>query len=339
MAWSAACHWPEDLSGHAHREPYVNANARVGFQVVANASSDGRGAGGRAVPREARRAALTGRASPAIHQRELGLRLRELRHQSGLTAEQVGERLGCSAAKISRMETGARRASLSDVQGLCRIYGVADPAELIGLAREALEPGWWSEYDTLSLHPYIGLEQDAVAITSYTMYYAPPLLQTADYAEAVIRAIGRRMEDRVLAQRVAARMRRQELLKRPNSPRYRALLDEAVLHRLVGGSAVMRAQLDVFASFLADRRGSLQVIPFAAGGHASADSNFDMLEFGEDNRQQPVVYVETLTGALYLKRSAEISRYAETIEYLREAALSVHDSLALITRIRDRYSD
>src|ERR1035438_7492728 len=105
------------------------------------------------------------------------MRLRELRIGLGLTVEEVRERLLCSATKISRLETGTRRASLRDVRDLCQIYGVTDQAmadELMSLARQAREPGWWTQYDDLRLDPYLGLEQEAVAITSFSMYYVPP---------------------------------------------------------------------------------------------------------------------------------------------------------------------
>ncbi|HXP18763.1 MAG TPA: helix-turn-helix transcriptional regulator [Streptosporangiaceae bacterium] len=306
---------------------------------MANANGDGRQP--RPARRQpARRGAIVEGANPTVRQRELGLRLRELRLTRGLTVEQVGAELLCSATKISRLETGTRRASLRDVRDLCRAYGVTDPAEaenLMNLARQARELGWWSRYEDLRLDPFIGLEQDAAAITSYTMYYVPPLLQTPEYARAVIRGIGRRMDARVLDQRVEARMRRQDLLEQPHPPHYRALLDEAVLHRQVGGSVVMRAQLGKILVWATGDKGSIQVIPFAAGAHASADSNFDLLEFGENTRQDPVVYVEGLVGALYHERPTEITRYRETIEYLRESALSIQDSLALVARIRDTH--
>jgi transcriptional regulator with XRE-family HTH domain len=112
-------------------------------------------------------------ANPTVRQRELGMRLREFRHARELTVEEVGERLLCSATKISRLETGARRASLRDVRDLCQIYGVTDQAEadgLMSLARQAREPDWWTQYDDLRLDPYISLEQEAVAITSFSMY-------------------------------------------------------------------------------------------------------------------------------------------------------------------------
>jgi transcriptional regulator with XRE-family HTH domain len=272
-----------------------------------------------------------------VRQRELGARLREFRVALGLTVEEVGERLLCSATKISRLETGARRASLRDVRDLCQIYGVTDQAEadgLMALARQAREPGWWTQYDDLRLDPYIGLEQEAVAITSFSMYYVPPLLQTSDYARAIIKGIARKMDPKTLDQRVEARLRRQRLLERETPPRYRALLDEAVLHRQVGGSAVMQAQLDKILKCATDEVANVQVVPFDVGAHAAADSNFDLLEFGEDSLQGPVVYVEGLLSHLYQERPAEIARYREAIEYLRDSALNARDSMALIAQLR-----
>ncbi|HTX83596.1 MAG TPA: helix-turn-helix transcriptional regulator [Streptosporangiaceae bacterium] len=280
-------------------------------------------------------------ANPTVRQRQLGMRLRELRTALGLTVEQVGAELLCSATKISRIETGARRASLRDVRDLCRVYGVAEPAPLMDLAREAREPGWWSHFDNLGsdIHPFIGLEQEAVAITSYSMYYVPPLLQTADYARAVIRGIARRIDSRVLSDRVEARLQRQRRLDATSPPRYRALADEAVFHRPVGGFEVMRGQLDKILGWAALDRGSIQVIPFSAGEHASADSNFELLEFGSNTRLSPVVHVEGLVTNQILERPADVACYREAIEYLRESALSVRDSMKLITEIRDSYSN
>jgi transcriptional regulator with XRE-family HTH domain len=275
-----------------------------------------------------------------VRQRELGMRLRELRNGLGLTVEEVAEQLLCSATKISRLETGTRRASLRDVRDLCGIYGVTDQAEadeLMRLASRAREPGWWTKYDEPILSPYIGLEQEAVAITSFSMYVVPALLQTSDYARAIIKGIERRMDSDVLDQRVEARLRRQELLEQETPPRYRALLDEAVLHRQVGGAAVMQAQLDKILKCGAEERATIQVLPFNAGAHASTDSNFIVLEFGESSRQRPVVFVEGLFSNRYQERPIEIERYREALEYLRDAALSPRDSTSLITEIRSTH--
>ncbi|HXB50252.1 MAG TPA: helix-turn-helix transcriptional regulator [Streptosporangiaceae bacterium] len=276
-----------------------------------------------------------------MRQRELGIRLRELRIGLGLTVEQVGAELLCSATKISRIETAARRTSLRDVRDLCRVYGVQDPAPLMELARQSREPGWWSHYDDLGSHsnPYIGLEQDAVGITAYSMYFVPALLQTSDYARAVIRGIERKIETRVLNDRVEARLLRQRRLDAASPPRYRALADEAVLRRQVGGPAVMRAQLDKILTWATLDRGSIQVIPFSAGAHASADSNFELLEFGDNSRQAPVVFVEGLVTNQIHERPTDIARYREAIEYLRDSALNTADSAALVAAIRGEYTD
>lgn len=280
-------------------------------------------------------------ANPTVRQRELGFRLRALRRAKDLTVEDVAARLECSATKISRIETGARRVSLRDVRDLCDLYGVIDQEqvdELTSLARQAREPGWWSRYDDPWLHDaYIGLEQGATAITNYSMYWVPGLLQTPDYARGVVRAWRRRIDPRAIDERVDARMRRQRILHQSSPPRYRALLDEAVIRREVGGPAVMSEQLGKILDWAADGNGSVQVIPFTVGAHASVDSNFDLFEFEPDTAQHPVVCVESLTGALYYERPAEIARYSDAVESLRESALSLPASLDLIFRVRESY--
>lgn len=256
-----------------------------------------------------------------------------------MTVEDVGAELLCSATKISRLETGSRRASLRDVRDLCRVYGVADPQELMDLAKQARELGWWSRFGEPRHEPYIGLEQEAVSITSYTMYYIPPLLQTSDYAKTIIRGIGRKMDPQVLRDRAEARLMRQRRLAAATPPHYRALADEAVFHRVVGGPQVMRGQLDKILAWATRDKGSIQVIPFSAGAHASADSNFELLEFGENTSQDPLVYVEGLVGSLYHEREADVARYREAIEYLRESALSTQDSVDFIVKVRESYSN
>jgi transcriptional regulator with XRE-family HTH domain len=296
--------------------------------------SSASGEGQRLPPR--RRPAAEG-ANPTLRQRELGLRLRDLRIGRGLTVEDVGEQLECSATKISRLETAARRANPRDVRDLCQIYGVTDQAEideLMDLARLGRQPGWWTQYSDLKLSPFIGLEQEATAITSFSLYYVPPLLQTADYARAIIKGIVPHIEPSILHERVEARIRRQQLLEKEARPRYRALLDEAVLHRLVGGPAVMAAQLDKILKHQEDQTAAIQVIPFTIGAHSGADSNFDFLEFEESSVQGPVVFVEGLFSNLYQERPAEIRRYREAIDQLRDASLSLRDSMLLISQIR-----
>lgn len=281
---------------------------------------------------------MTG-TSPTVRQRELGARLRKLRTDLSLTVEDVGEKLLCSATKISRMETGARRPSLRDVRDLCGLYGVDEPtsAELMALAREAREQGWWMQYGDLAVGAYIGLEEAATSITCYTMYYVPALLQTEEYARAIIKAIAPKMDPKIHQERVEVRLRRQRLLDRDSPPNYRVLLDEAVLHRRVGSSAVMVAQLDKVLKLERDGKATVQVIPFEVGAHAAQDSNFVLLEF--DEPLPPVVFIEGLTNHQYQERKADLARYREAIENLRDSALSPRDSVLLMTEMRKVHAE
>jgi len=278
-------------------------------------------------------------ASPTVRQRELGLRLRQLRSELNLTVEDVAERLLCSATKISRMETGARRPSLRDVRDLCAIYDVdkSGSQELMTLARQARELGWWKQYDDLRLDPYIGLEQEASSITCFMMFHMPGLLQTEDYARAVIRDIAPRIDPKILEQRVEVRIRRQELLEREDAPRYRVLLDEAVLRRRVGGPKVMTAQLDKILQCQQENKATIQVIPFDIGAPAAQDSNFVLLEFS-DPILSPVVYVEGLTTNSIFERPSDLERYREAVEHLRDSALSPRDSVTRLTEVRNSYA-
>lgn len=279
-------------------------------------------------------------ASPTLRQRELGLRLRKLRTGLGMTVEEVADKLLCSPAKVSRMETAARRPWPRDVRDLCALYGVdeADAAELMQLARQAQEQGWWTKYEDLNLSPYIGLEQEASSITCYCMYYVPALLQTEDYARAIIKAILPGIEPNVLEQRVEARLRRQQLLERENPPRYRVLLDEAVLHREVGSAALMAAQLARIVELVHVGKATVQVIPFDVGAYPASDCAFVLLEFAEPVLP-PVVYVEGLTTSQYHERPADLAQYREAVEYQRDFALSPRDSVQLLEDMRKTYAN
>lgn len=275
--------------------------------------------------------------SPTLRQRELGLRLRKLRNGLGMTVEEVAERLLCSPAKISRMETATRRPAQRDVRDLCALYGVdeAVTAELMQLTRQAREQGWWTQYEDLNLYPYIGLEEDASSITHYTMQAVPALLQTEDYARAVIKTVLPGIHPKILQDRVEARLRRQQLLQRENPPRYRVLLDEAVLHRQVGSPELMAAQLGKIVEVVLAGRATVQVIPFEVGAIA-ADNMFVLMEF-IDSTLSPVVYVEGLTSSQYHERPADVAQYRETIEFQRDSALSPRESMQRIEEKRKAY--
>lgn len=277
--------------------------------------------------------------NPTVRQRELGRRLREQRLEHELTVEDVAEKLLCSATKISRLETGTRRPSLRDVRDLCGLYDVdKDTAdELMELAKGAREQAWWTQYEDLKLDPYLGLEEVATAITSFTTFYLPALLQTEEYTREVIKKVAPKMDPEIYRQRVEVRMRRQEVLERDNRPRYRVLLDESVLHRPVGGPALMAAQIKKILQAEREGKASIQIIPFDFGVLAAEDSNFVLLEFDDTTSISPTVFVEGLTRNQYLENSTDVVRYKEAIDYLRYSALNARDSVEHITEMLKRY--
>jgi transcriptional regulator with XRE-family HTH domain len=276
--------------------------------------------------------------SPIARQHELGTRLRALRTERGMTVEEVAAELLCSTTKISRLETAARRPSLRDVRDLCVLYDLDQQMsrELMSLAREAREAGWWTEYADLGLDPLIGLEQEATSITCYSMYYMPGLLQTEEYSELIIKTVAPKMDLHVVQQRTAARMRRQEVLGE-NGPFYNVLLDEMVFRRGVGNSSLMAAQVSKVLQLVHGNRITVQVIPFKAGAYAAADSYFVLLEFDDESNLWPVVYIEGLTDNQYLQRGPDIARYRETVEYLRDRALDPDGSIEFMENVRKEY--
>jgi transcriptional regulator with XRE-family HTH domain len=277
--------------------------------------------------------------NPTVRQRELARRLRDQRLEHGLTVEDVADKLLCSATKISRVETGARRPSLRDVRDLCGVYNVdgATTNELMELARGAREQGWWTHYEDLKLDPYLGLEEVATAITSFTTFYLPALLQTEEYTREVIKKVAPMMDPDIYRQRVEVRMRRQEVLEKKDRPNYRVLLDESVLRRPVGGPTLMAAQIEKILQAEREGKVAIQIILFNFGVPAAQDSNFVLLEFDETTKISPTVFVEGLAYNQYMERKAEVDRYQEAIDYLRHSALNARDSVEHITEMLKHY--
>jgi hypothetical protein len=252
-----------------------------------------------------------------------------------LTVEEVAHELLCSTPKISRIETGTRSPTLRDVRDLCRLYHVSDEEQgrLMTLAREAKQQGWWNKFDDLAIDSLIGLEIEAKRISSHEAAIVPWAFQTEQYARAVIKGILPRIDDRILNERVSARMTRQELLRSPQPPHLWSLIDESALRRAVGGNRVMREQLSKILEVAATPNVTMQVVPFEAGAQPGLDNTFTLLEF-DSSVQSPVVFVENLTGNLYLERDADIERYREVLEHLRACALSPASSAKFVEEIR-----
>jgi Domain of unknown function (DUF5753)/Helix-turn-helix domain len=256
-----------------------------------------------------------------------------------MTAEDVTARLLFSPTKLSRIETGHSGASPRDIRDLCVLYQVTDPAQrehLMALAREGKQRGWWQDYD-LPYATYVGLEAEAVAIDVYQSGAVPGLLQTEEYAHAMLVAGLPPLNAQELEQRVQARLTRQALLVQADRPpQYYAILDEAALRRRVGGPEVMRAQLQRISQSAQLANVTVQVIPFDMGAHPAMESVFSILSF-EQPLVSDVVYVEGLVGNIYLERRPDVEKYRKIFAQLRTIALSAEDSMPLISSIAASY--
>jgi transcriptional regulator with XRE-family HTH domain len=277
---------------------------------------------------------MAGDRSPTLRRRELGRRLRELR--AGRTIQEVADALTVSPPTISRIETGVRTATRRNILALCELYGVDDSlqTQLLNLAREASEPGWWHKYDDLAIDPLIGLEIEAVRINSYEPCVIPWMFQTTEYARSVIRGTSPEMADTVLEERVEARLTRQELLTKEPSPYIWSVVDESALRRMVGGVEVMRSQLSRVVELSALPNVTVQVVPFSLGAYPGLKNAFTFLQFAS---QLPVVFVESTAGDLYLEREGDLARHEESLLHLRAGALDPDSSIRLIKEVKKTF--
>jgi transcriptional regulator with XRE-family HTH domain len=268
----------------------------------------------------------------------LGAQLRRLRETAGVSPEKAAYEIRASRSKISRMENGRVAFKLRDVDDLLILYGVTDRqqrSQVLLLARQSTAPDWWAKYGDILpgwFETYLGLESAAVSIRSFEVQFVPGLFQTEDYARAVTRLGHHSASDDEIDRRVALRLRRQELLTRPDPPRIWAVMDEAVLRRSHGGAAVMSSQLRRLVEAAELPHVSFQIVPFSRGGHAGAGGAFLILRFGE--RDLPdVVYIEQLTSAVYLDQRPDVEHYLEVVDQLSGEALTPAETRAFIERV------
>jgi transcriptional regulator with XRE-family HTH domain len=271
-----------------------------------------------------------------VRRRRLAAELRRLREAAGLTCDEAAQRLDCSASKISRIETGRVLASPRDVRDLLAIYGAADDqrGSLIQLAREARKKGWWQGYgDGVEPHlaTYLGMESEASEIRQYSVARIPILLQTEDYARAVVTA-GRAGTGTYPgpADRVVEMMQERQRLAEATPPQMWAVMDEAALHRKVGGREVMREQIEHLIELSSQETTVLQFIPFSSGAYPALDLPFVILGF-PDQADLDVAAIGYPTGVLWIEEMADVHRYNVLFHHLQAAALSLADSAALLT--------
>ncbi|MET8034598.1 MULTISPECIES: helix-turn-helix domain-containing protein [unclassified Streptomyces] len=273
---------------------------------------------------------------PTTRRRQLGADLRRLRERKGMTLEEAGARVGISKATLSRYETKEGSVKWPAVDALCREYDVTEVERLalVELAKGAKIQGWWrSLADPIpdSMNLMLTLEDEVVREDHYACMYIPGLLQTRAYAEAVHRASEMHCPEREVQHMVDIRMKRQELLHRDEPPHIWCVIDEAAIRRSVGGRQVMREQLQHLLALAELPHVTIQILTFSTGAHAAAVGSFAILRGPAPDLD--VVYVDVLSGGLFMEKQQELERYRLAFQYLSAQALDLESSAALIRRI------
>ncbi|MFJ2606794.1 helix-turn-helix domain-containing protein [Streptomyces sp. NPDC091279] len=265
----------------------------------------------------------------------LGSQLRRLREARGITREAAGYSIRASESKISRMELGRVSFKTRDVEDLLTLYGITDEAErnsLLSLAREANVAGWWHSYSDVLPNwfpTYVGLEGAASLIRVYEVQFVHGLLQTEEYARAVVRRGMKGASTTDIEKRVALRLERQKYLVSENAPDFHIVLDEAALRRPYGDREVMRGQLQHLIEFSEHPNIRLQIMPFGFGGHSGESGAFTILSFPESDLSD-VVYMEQLSSALYLDKHEDVIQYETALKELQQDSPGPDESRDLL---------
>jgi transcriptional regulator with XRE-family HTH domain len=275
---------------------------------------------------------------PTVLRMMLGSQLRRFREAAGVSPEQAAYEIRASRSKISRMEHGRVGFKGRDVDDLLTLYGVQDDqvrVKLLTYAQQASTPGWWSKYDDVLpdwFESYLGLEGAASVIRTFELQFVHGLFQTEAYARAVTTLGNKSASPEEVDRRVSVRLKRQDVLAGFEPPQVWSVMDEAVLRRPVGGRRVMRHQLAHLIDVASLPRVTIQVVPFASGGHAAAGGSFTVLRFAEPDVPD-IVYIEQLTSALYLDGRGDVDHYVQVMNDLSTEALTPDRSAALLAEI------
>lgn len=276
-----------------------------------------------------------GEPGSVVRRMLLGSQLRRLRETRGITREAAGYSIRASESKISRMELGRVSFKTRDVEDLLTLYGITDGQErtsLLSLAKEANVAGWWHSYSDVlpSWFPtYVGLEGAASLIRVYEVQFVHGLLQTAEYAHAVVRRGMKGADVADVERRVALRLERQKHLVAEDAPQFHIVLDEAALRRPYGGRDVMRGQLQHLIEMSERPNVRLQIMPFGFGGHSGEGGAFTILSFPESDLSD-VVYLEQLSSALYLDKPEDVTQYETALAELRQDSPGPDESRDLL---------
>ncbi|OON74750.1 helix-turn-helix domain-containing protein [Streptomyces tsukubensis] len=279
------------------------------------------------------------RSAPTVGQVVLGRRLQDLRERAGFSRDEAAKVLRVAPATVRRMETAEVSLKIPYLQLLLQSYGItADEAEaFVSLAEEANKPGWWQRFHDILpgwFSMYVSLEGAAGLIRTYEPHFVPGLLQTEEYALAVMRsgAIGRTSPEEI-ERHVALRMQRQALLDREDAPRLWVVMDETALRRPAGGSDVMRDQIDKLLEASLRPNVTLQVAEFAAGPHPGTYGPFVLFRFAVPELPD-MVYSEYLTGAVYLDARPEVATYLEVMDHMAAHAATAHRTREILRDLR-----
>jgi transcriptional regulator with XRE-family HTH domain len=281
--------------------------------------------------------AATQSGSPTARRIMLGARLRQLREAAEISRAEAGYAIRGSESKISRLELGRVSFKPRDVADLLTMYGVIDPEAreaLLKMVRACNEPGWWQRYTNQLadwFQDYLGLEESASRIQTCEQQFFPGLMQTEDYVRAIATHGWSDLSSDSVDLHVSVRMRRQALLNRPDAPKVWAVIDESVLHRPIGGRQVMRAQLEHVLELTKRPNISLQVVPYELSGYV-AEGSFTMLRFDEPELPD-VVYIEHLSGALYLDKRADTELYGRVFDQLTVNAKNPEHTRQLLAKV------
>ncbi|MEU1800000.1 helix-turn-helix transcriptional regulator [Streptomyces sp. NPDC019937] len=278
------------------------------------------------------------RSAPTVGQMVLGMRLRHLRERAGVSYDAAAKALHVNQTTVRRMEKAEVGLKLPYVEKLLQTYGVGqDEVEsFLGLVEEANQPGWWHRFrdvlpDWFSL--YVSLEGAASRIRAYEPHFVPGLLQTEDYARALLRIGFPQGTDQEIDRRVALRMERQELLSRPDGPHLWAVMDETVFRLHIGGPQIMRAQIDHLIETVQMPNVTLQVVPFASGPHPGMGGPFQLFRF-QIPELPDIVYAEGLTGAGYLDQRTDVAAYLEALDRMGTQATPARRTESFLRGIR-----
>ncbi|MBF6182540.1 helix-turn-helix domain-containing protein [Nocardia otitidiscaviarum] len=272
-----------------------------------------------------------------VRLRRLAAMLGELRENSGLSKEEVSSRTGINVTTLYRIETAQARPQRRTLTAMLDLYGIGEPqrSDALQLLTDALKPGMARPFEAAVgevYGAYINFEAEALSARFFQASYIPGLLQTEEYADAVMQTSWPKISDEVRSQRVRARVERAKVLTKEEPLELWVVLDEAVIRRMVGGPEVMIGQLQRLLNDAAQRNVILQLLPFDAGAHPGMSGSFVVLDF-QNPADPELVYVEGIASDEIIEGHSEVRRYGVMFDQLRAMALSPRNSEEVINQV------